>query len=79
MAIWLQDILALAALLAIAPLVAWIATRHGRRIRGSLIMASILLGFGHAMDPPPHEKVEAAEPGKGGPMPGEPPNTNERG
>ena len=74
MAIWLQQLLALVALVVIAPLVAWIATRHGRRIRGNLIMASILLGFGHAVDPPPGEKVEAAEPGKGGPQPGEPPS-----
>ncbi len=74
MAIWLQQLLALVALVVIAPLVAWIATRHGRRIRGSLIMASILLGFGHAVDPPQVGKVEAAEPGKGGPQPGRPPS-----
>ncbi len=77
MAVWLQDVLALAALVALAPLVAWIATRHGRRIRGNLILASILLGFGHAVDPPPGQKVEAAEPGKGGPQPGEPKNSAE--
>ncbi len=60
-------------------MVAWLAGRYGRRVRGNLIMASILLGFGHAMDPRPQEKVEAAEPGKGGPLPGEPPNTSEAG
>jgi len=73
MATWLKDLIALLAVLALAPLFAWIGRRHGKRIRGSLIMTSILLGFGHAMDPPPREKVEAAEPGKGGPQPGEPP------
>ncbi len=75
MAIWLQQLLAMVSLIVIAPLVAWIATRHGRRIRGSLIMASILLGIGHAVDPPQVQKVEASEPGKGGPQPGEPPTS----
>ncbi len=79
MPIWLQDLLALAAVLALAPVVAWIGVRHGRRIRGNLIMASILLGFGHAVDPPPQEKVEASEPGKRGPKPGEPKNSAEDG
>ena len=73
MAVWLQDLIALLALIVLAPLIGWIGLRHGRKIRGNLVMASILLGFGRAMDPPPHEKVEAAEPGKGGPQPGEPP------
>ena len=73
MAVWLQDLIALLALIVLAPLFAWIGLRHGRKIRGGLVLASFLLGFGHAMDPPPHEKVEAAEPGKGGPQPGEPP------
>ncbi len=77
MPVWLQYLLALVALLVIAPVFAWVARRHGRRLRGNLVMASILLGFGHALDPPPHEKVEAAEPGKGGPQPGEPPNTGQ--
>ena len=69
----LEALVAVLALLVLAPVFAWIGKRHGRRIRGNLVMASILLGFGHAMDPPPAQKVEAAEPGKGGPQPGEPP------
>ncbi len=73
MALWLKDLIAAGAVLVLAPLFAWIGLRHGRRIRGSIVLASILLGFGHAMDPPPQEKVEAAEPGKGGPQPGDPP------
>ncbi len=70
----LEALVAVLALLVLAPVFAWIGKRHGRRIRGNLVMASILLGFGHAMDPPPAQKVEAAEPGKGGPQPGEPPS-----
>lgn len=73
MALWLKDLIALGALLVVTPLFAWIGLRHGRRIRGSIVLASFLLGFGHVMDPPPHEKVEAAEPGRRGPKPGEPP------
>ncbi len=73
MAVWLKELIAVLALIVLAPLVAWIGLRHGRKIRGNLVLASILLGFGHAVDPPPHQKVEAAEPGKGGPQPGEPP------
>ena len=69
----LEALVAVLALLVLAPVFAWIGKRHGRRIRGNLVMASILLGLGHAMDPPPAQKVEAAEPGKGGPQPGEPP------
>lgn len=78
MAVWLEYLIAILGLLVVAPLFAWIGTRHGRRIRGSLMMTSILLGFGHAIDPPPAQKVEAAEPGKGGPQPGEPPETGDR-
>ena len=73
MAVWLKELIAVLALIVLAPLAAWIGLRHGRKIRGNLVLASILLGFGHAVDPPPHQKVEAAEPGKGGPQPGEPP------
>ncbi len=73
MPIWIQDLIAVGVLLVLAPAVAWFARRHGKRLRGNLMMAGILLGFGHPLDPPPHEKVEASEPGKGGPQPGEPP------
>ena len=73
MALWVKDLIALGSVLLLAPLFAWIGTRHGRRIRGNIVLAGILLGFGHPLDPPPHEKVEAAEPGKGGPQPGDPP------
>lgn len=70
---WLEYLIAVGALLVIAPLIALAGKRHGRRLRGSLMMASILLGFGHALDPPPHEKVEASEPGKDLRNPGDPP------
>jgi hypothetical protein len=73
MAVWVQDLIALGALLVLAPLIAFVGRRHGKRIRGNLVLAGILLGLGHTLDPPPQQKVEAAEPGKPGPKPGEPP------
>ena len=57
----LEALIAVLALLVLAPVFAWIGRRHGRRIRGNIVMASFLLGLGQAMDPPPAQKVEAAE------------------
>ncbi len=73
MAGWLQILIAVAAFVVLAPLLAWLGRRHGRQIRGNLALASILLGFGHAIDPPPLQKVEAAQPGKDDLGAGEPP------
>ena len=72
MAGWLQYLIAGGALVVLAPLLGWLGLRHGRRIRGNLALASILLGFGHAIDPPPEQKVEAARPGKDARGSGEP-------
>jgi hypothetical protein len=70
---WLQYLIAIGVLLVLAPLIALLGKRHGRRIRGGFMLASFLLGFGHALDPPPHEKVEASAPGKDARNPGDPP------
>ena len=73
MALWLQYLLALAALVVLAPLVAWAARRFGAKARGGLMMASMLLGFGAVVDPPTKHAIEAAEPAKGSPDNDEPP------
>lgn len=70
---WLQYLIAIGVLVILAPLIALVGKRHGRRLRGGLGLAILMLGFGHAMDPPPHEKVEASEPGKDARNPGDPP------
>ena len=58
---WRGDFLALAALIVIAPLVAWLGHKHGRSIKGGAALASILLGFGVPMDPPAKHLIEAKE------------------
>ena len=73
MAEWLQYLLAGLALLILAPLLAWLARRHAKSVRGNLALASILLGIGQPLDPPPKHKVESAEPGKDDRSAGEPP------
>ena len=70
---WLQFLLAGLALVAIAPLLAWLARRHARGAKGNLALAAILLGIGEPIDPPSKHKVESAEPGKDDRAPGEPP------
>lgn len=73
MAVWLQYLIALAALVVLAPLVAWLAHRFGAKARGGLMLASVLLGFGAVVDPPSKHAIEAAEPAKGSPENDEPP------
>jgi hypothetical protein len=73
MARWLQVLMAGGGLLALAPVIAWTGLRCGRGVRGHLALGAILLGFGEALDPPPKERVESAEPGKNVRAPGEPP------
>jgi hypothetical protein len=58
---WLGPLVAIAALLVIAPLVGWLFSRHGRRIKGGLALASIMLGFGVPLDPPTKHLIEAKE------------------
>ncbi|MFI4934632.1 MAG: hypothetical protein ACHP7N_08450 [Caulobacterales bacterium] len=74
MPVWLQYLVALAALIALAPLVALLAKRYGRAAKGGLGLAMIMLGFGEVMDPPSKHIIEAdAEDKKGSPDSGEPP------
>ncbi|HWW26773.1 MAG TPA: hypothetical protein VNZ85_12830 [Caulobacter sp.] len=73
MAGWTQYLIALAALLVLAPLVAWAARRLGSRAKGGLMLASVLLGFGAVLDQPAKHAIEAAEPVKGAPESDEPP------
>jgi hypothetical protein len=71
---WLQIGVSLAVLAAISPLIAWLAKRHGARVRGGLGLAMIMLGVGEAMDPPSKHMIEASEgEEKASPAPGEPP------
>jgi hypothetical protein len=58
---WLNWLLALAALLILAPLIGWLGHRHGRSIKGGVALASIMLGFGVPLDPPTKHLIEAKE------------------
>ncbi len=74
MPVWMQYVAAFAALAVLAPAMAWAAKRYGRRFKGGVIMASVLLGFGTVMDPPSKHLIEASEDDqKGAPTAGEPP------
>jgi len=77
MAVWIQYLIAFAALVVLAPLVAWLAHRFGGRAKGGLMLASVLLGFGAVADPPSKHMIEAAEPVKGSPENDEPPLEDE--
>jgi len=52
-------LLAIAVLLIVAPVFAWIGRKHGKSIKGGAGLAFIMLGFGHVMDPPTRHIVEA--------------------
>jgi hypothetical protein len=68
--------LAVAAILVLAPLAAWLGRRYGRSVKGGLVLGSILLGFREALDPPSKRAIEAATDEadrKEPPAPGEPP------
>ncbi len=65
---------AVVALLVVAPLVALFARRAGRRVKGGLILAGILLGVGEVVDPPSKHLIEATgDEERASPAPGEPP------
>ncbi len=73
---WRAVAAVLVAVVLLGPAVAWLGRRYGRSVKGGLILGSILLGFGHVLDAPSKEAVEAAgeEAGrKGRPAPGDPP------
>jgi hypothetical protein len=76
---WLQDAIALAALGVLAPVVAWVAKRYGRRAKGGLMLAGILLGIGQPIDPPTRHLIEAEPEDRESPAPGDPPVPGRRG
>jgi hypothetical protein len=57
---WLGDVFALAALIILAPLLAWLGHRHGRSLRGGIALASLMLGFA-VLDPPTKPVIEASQ------------------
>ena len=58
---WVGFIIAIGALVALAPFVAAFGRRHGKAVRGTAGLALVLLGFGQAFDPPKRHLVEAIE------------------
>jgi hypothetical protein len=56
-----QWLIALAVLVVVLPGAGWLGARYGKQMRGNVMMASILLGFGQAMDPAKETPIEAAE------------------
>jgi hypothetical protein len=73
MAEWMQFAIGGLALAILAPTAALVGKRYGRKVKGGLVLASILLGIGHPIDPPPRARIEDAEPSKGERPKGEPP------
>jgi|GEM_PF-3094755 len=57
---WLGYLVALGLLVLVAPLVAWVGRREGRRIKGATGLAFVMLGFGEVFDPPAKRVSEAA-------------------
>jgi hypothetical protein len=58
---WAPWSLVAAGVVLLAPVMAWAGRRWGARARGGLMLASILLGFGEALDPPSKHVVETTE------------------
>ena len=58
---WLGYLLAIVALLALAPLLGWLGHKHGRSIKGGMALASLMLGMGAMFDPPVKAATEAEE------------------
>jgi hypothetical protein len=61
MSSWLGYLLAVVALLILAPFIGWLGHRHGRSIKGGVAMASLMLGMGAMFDPPKKAAMEAEE------------------
>lgn len=55
---WLGYLLALAALLVLAPAIAWLGHRYGQRFKGGAALVSLLF-VGVPFEPPPKPKIEA--------------------
>lgn len=73
MPFWLEILIVLAALVVLAPPLAWLALRFGAKARGGVALASVLLGLGAVIDQPAKHALEAAEPVARSPENGEPP------
>ncbi len=58
---WLGYLLAVVAVLLFAPLLGWVGMKHGRRIKGGVAMASLMLGMGAIFDSPQKAATEAEE------------------
>ena len=56
---WVGIIIAIVAVVVLAPLLAWIGKGQGRRIKGGVAIA--LLGFGAIFDPPRRHLAEAIQ------------------
>ena len=50
-----------AALVVLGSGAAWLGRRYGRSVKGGLVLGSILLGFGEAIDPPSKQAIETGE------------------
>jgi hypothetical protein len=71
---WIAAGLLVACLVAAIPLAALAGKSAGKRVRGNLQLAAILLGFGEPLDPPSKHLAEAGERDESEtPAPGEPP------
>jgi hypothetical protein len=69
----LQYLIALAALLVLAPMFAWVAKRFGSKAKGGLMLACVMLGLGDVLDQPAKHATEATESEKAPSENGEPP------
>lgn len=56
----LSYLLAIAVILVLAPLIAWLGHRHGRSIKGGIALAAFMLGFA-PIDPPTKHIIEATQ------------------
>ena len=54
-------LLAVVAILVLAPLIGWLGHKHGRSIKGGVALASLMLGMGAMFDPPKRAAMEAEE------------------
>ena len=65
-------LIAVGALVVLAPLMAWLGVRYGRSARGGIGL--LLMGLGQVADPPTRHLVEANDgEEKEAPTPGDPP------
>ncbi len=71
---WKSWLITLGVVAVVAPGAGYLGARYGKQVRGNVMMASILMGFGQATDPAKENPVEAVEgKQKRAPDPGEPP------